>query len=97
MSTIDIHHAHTLPMGDAKNGAEELVRTMKHGADFDLRWDGDRLVFASSCGLTKGARGTIDVTEHDVHVQIDLPLHLRVAKHMMESKVNDKLARLAAS
>lgn len=97
MSTIDVRHAHTLAKTDAKKLAEDMVRTMKHGADFDLRWEGDRLFFGASHGLTKGAHGTIDVTEHEVRVQIDLPLHLRVVKGLMESKVNEKLARLSVS
>lgn len=97
MSTIDLHRAHALPKDEAKKLAEELVRSMKHGADFDLRWEGDRIVFTAARGITKGTRGTIDVGERDVRVQIDLPLHLRMVKTMMESKVNEKLARLSSS
>jgi putative polyhydroxyalkanoate system protein len=97
MSTIDVRHAHALPKDEAKRLAEELVRSMKHGADFDLRWEGDRIIFTAARGITKGTHGTIDVSEKDVRVQIDLPLHLRIVKTMMEAKVNDKLARLSAS
>jgi len=96
MSTIDVRHAHGMPKDNAKKLAEDLVRSMKHGADFDVRWEGDRLVFAAPRGLAKGTRGAIDVTNQEVHVTIDLPLHLRLVKQMMESKLNEKLTRLAA-
>jgi len=97
MATIDVHRAHVLPKTDARRLAEDLVRSMKHAADFDLRWEGDRLVFNAARGLTKGTQGTIDVTDDDVRVQIDLPLLLRVAKGPMEAKVKEKLARLSAT
>jgi putative polyhydroxyalkanoate system protein len=97
MSTIDIRHAHALPKDDAKRLAEDLLRSMKHGADFDVRWEGDRVIFTAARGITKGTHGTIDVGDKDVHVRIDLPLHLRMVKRMMESKVNEKLARLSSA
>jgi putative polyhydroxyalkanoate system protein len=97
MSTIDIRHAHALPKEEARRLAEDLVRSMKHGADFDLRWQDDRLLFTAARGITKGTRGAIDVGEKEVRVEIDLPFHLRMVKSMMEGKVNEKLARLSSS
>jgi putative polyhydroxyalkanoate system protein len=97
MSTIDVRHAHALPKEDAKKLAEDLVRSMRHGADFEVRWEDDRLVFRAERGITKGTHGTIDVGEKDVRVQIELPIYLRMVKTMMESKVNEKLARLSSA
>jgi hypothetical protein len=85
-----------MPKNDAKKLAEELVRSMKHHADFDLHWEGDRMLFAAPRGLAKGTHGTIGVTDHEIHVQIDLPLHLRVVKATMESKLTEKLTRFTA-
>jgi putative polyhydroxyalkanoate system protein len=97
MSTIDVRHIHTLPKDNAKKLAEEVVRSMKHHADLDLRWEGDRMLITAPRGVAKGTQGTIDVSDHDVRVQIELPLHLRIVKGMMESKLTEKLARFTAS
>jgi hypothetical protein len=37
------------------------------------------------------------VTDKEVRVEIDLPIHLRIVKGTMESKLNEKLARFSAS
>jgi putative polyhydroxyalkanoate system protein len=97
MSAIDVRRAHRMTKDGAKKLAEQMVRTMNRGADFDLRWDGDRLLFGASRGLGKGVRGTIDVTDNEVHVQIDLPMHLRMAKGILAAKLNERLAQLSAS
>lgn len=96
MPTIDVSHAHASSKEDAKKLAEELVRSTKHLADLELRWEGDRLYFTSLRGIVRGARGTIDVNDEEVRVRIDLPVHLRVLKGMMESKLSAKLARFTA-
>ena len=68
---------------------------MQHsGFDLDWRWEGDRIVFDAPRGAAKGTRGSVDVSDNDVRVQIDLPMLLRMLKGTVESKVNEKLAQL---
>jgi putative polyhydroxyalkanoate system protein len=97
MATIDVRRTHALPLADARKLAEDLLRSMKHSADFDLRWDGDRMVFRAPRGIAKGTQGSVDLTEKDVRVRIDLPLLLSVAKGTVEAKLNEKLNRFSAS
>jgi putative polyhydroxyalkanoate system protein len=94
MATIDVRHSHALPKEEAKKRAADLAKSMQDRFDLDWRWEGDRIVFDAIRGKAKGTRGSIDVGDTDVRVQIDLPFLLRVLKGTVESKVNEKLAQL---
>ena len=94
MSTIDVRRSHTLSKQEARSRAEALAKSMAERFELDWKWDGDRIVFDAPHGSAKGTRGTVEVGEHDVHVQIDLPFLLRMLKGVVESKVNAKLEEL---
>ncbi len=94
MSTIDVRRAHALPKEEAKKRAEDLANSMKQKFELDWRWEGDRIAFDAPRGAAKGTRGSVDVGDKEVRVQIDLPFLLRMLKGTIESKVNDKLDKL---
>jgi putative polyhydroxyalkanoate system protein len=94
MATIDVSKSHTLTKEEARKRAETLAQSMKQKLDLDWRWDGDRILFDASRGPAKGTKGSVDVGDDAVRVQIDLPFLLRVMKGTVESKVNEKLAQL---
>ena len=94
MATIDVRRTHTLSKDEAKKRAEELASSMQQKFELDWRWDGDRIVFDAPRGAAKGTKGTVDVGDKEVRVQIDLPFLLRVLKGKVESKVNEKLNAL---
>jgi putative polyhydroxyalkanoate system protein len=94
MSTIDIRRGHTLSRDEARKRAEDLARTMEAKFDLNWRWDGDRIVFDAPKGAAKGTRGSVEVGDKDVRVQIDLPFLLRMLKTTVESKVQEKLVQL---
>jgi putative polyhydroxyalkanoate system protein len=94
MATIDVRRNHALSKDEAKRRAEELAKTMKQKLDLEWRWEGDRIVFEAPRGTAKGTKGTVDVTDQDVRVQIELPLLLRMLKGTVESKVSEKLSQL---
>ena len=91
MATIDVRRTHALPREEARKRAEELARSMQQRFELDWRWDGDRILFEAPRGAAKGTRGTVDVGDREVRVQIDLPMLLRMLKGTVESKVNEKL------
>jgi putative polyhydroxyalkanoate system protein len=91
MATIDVRRTHALPRDEARKRAEELARSMQQRFELDWRWEGDRIVFEAPRGAAKGTRGSVDVGDREVRVQIDLPLLLRMLKGTVESKVNEKL------
>jgi putative polyhydroxyalkanoate system protein len=94
MATIDIRRSHSISKDDAKKLAEQLAVSMQQKLDLDWRWDGDRIAFEATRGSAKGTKGSVDVTDKDVRVQIDLPMMLRMMKGMVESRVEEKLKQL---
>lgn len=94
MSTIDVRRGHTLPKEEARKRAEQLASSMQQRFELDWKWDGDRIVFDAPRGAAKGTKGTVDVGEKEVRVQIDLPFLLRMLKGTVETKVNEKLNQL---
>ncbi len=94
MATIDVRKSHALPKDEAKKRAEDLAKSMQQKFELDWRWDGDRIVFEAARGAAKGTKGTVEVSDNDVRVQIDLPFLLRMLKGTVESKVNEKLGQL---
>lgn len=94
MSTIDVRRSHALPKEEARKRAETLATSMQNRFDLDWRWEGDRIVFEATHGAAKGTRGSVEVSDQEVRVQIDLPMLLRVMKGTVESKVNESLAQI---
>jgi putative polyhydroxyalkanoate system protein len=94
MSTIDVRRAHALPKEEAKKRAEDLANSMKQKFELQWQWEGDRITFDAPRGAAKGTRGSVEVGDKEVRVQIDLPFLLRMLKGTIESKVNDKLNQL---
>jgi len=94
MSTIDVRRSHALDKEEARKRAEELARAMQSRFDLTWHWEGDRIIFEAPRGAAKGTKGSVEVTDQEVRVQIDLPLLLRVMKATVESKVSEKLAQV---
>ncbi len=94
MATIDVRRNHALPKQEAKKRAEDLARAMQQRLGLEWHWEGDRILFEAPRGSAKGTKGSVDVTDDEVRVQIDLPLLLRVMKGTVESKVSEKLGQV---
>ena len=91
MATIEQHKAHTLGKEGARKKAEEIADQLKAKLNMEWAWTGDTINFAAKSGAAKGTKGTVDVTDSDITVKIDLPLMLRMLKGMVEGKVKEKL------
>jgi putative polyhydroxyalkanoate system protein len=94
MATIDVRRSHALPKDEAKKRAEDLARSMQQRLDLEWHWEGDRILFEAPRGAAKGTKGSVDVSDKEVRVQIDLPFLLRVMKGTVESKVHEKLGQV---
>jgi putative polyhydroxyalkanoate system protein len=94
MATIDVTRSHKLPKDDAKKIAEEFARSMQQKFELDWRWVGDSISFDAPHGVAKGTKGSVDVLDGAVRVQIDLPFMLRMLKGTIQSKVDEKLTNL---
>lgn len=94
MATIDVARSHSLPKEEARARAETFAKSMQQKLDLEWRWEGDRILFEAPRGAAKGSKGSVEVTDKEVRVQIDLPILLRMLKPVVESKVNEKLNKL---
>jgi putative polyhydroxyalkanoate system protein len=94
MATIDVRRSHSLPKDEAKSRAESFARSMQQKLDLEWRWEGDHIVFEAPRGAAKGTKGSVEVTDTEVRVQINLPFLLRMLTGTVESKVNEKLEKL---
>jgi putative polyhydroxyalkanoate system protein len=94
MATIDIERKHSLGRDVAKQRAEELAKRMEAKLGIQWKWDGDKIRFDAPSGAAKGAKGTVNVSDSNVRVEIDLPFLLRALKGTIEGRVNDELNKL---
>ena len=94
MSTIDVRRGHALAKEEARKRAEQLATSMQQKFELDWRWEGDRILFDAPRGAAKGTKGSVEVGDKEVRVQIDLPFLLRMLKGTVETKVNEKLNAL---
>jgi putative polyhydroxyalkanoate system protein len=94
MATIDVRRSHALSKEQARQRAEELAKSMQARFDLQWRWEGDRILFDAPRGAAKGTKGTVDVGDREVRVQIDLPLMLRMLKGTLSEKVEEAMKKL---
>ncbi len=85
MSNVDITREHTLGAAEAKNRALPLLEDLKSSFGVAGDWEGGTFV------ITQPAKGTLEVSDTAVRVQVDLPLFLRPMKGMVENKINESL------
>lgn len=87
MAKIDVTQSHSLPIEEAKLRMEKVQAelTQKYGLSFS--WEGDRRVQVSG----KGVKGTIQLTETQVSVNLDLSFILTPVKGKIESRLREQL------
>lgn len=94
MSTIEIRKRHGLSMEDARQKAAQIAERLQAKLELEWRWSGNSILFEATRGKAKGAKGSLDVTESEIAVNVDLPLLLRPFKGMVEAKIQAKLDEL---
>lgn len=82
MSSIDLHHAHSLSLADARQAVEEVAIRLGRKFGLDYRWEGDTLHFARS-----GVDGRIAVSPQQLHVTAQLGLLLSAMKGPVEAEI----------
>ena len=83
MASVDITRQHDLGVAEAKQRAQPMLDDLKSSFGVSGGWEGDQFV------ITQPAKGSLDVTDTTVRVQVDLPLFLRPMKGVVESKINE--------
>lgn len=90
MASVDITREHDLGVAEAKKRAEPMLEDLRSSFGVSGTWEGDQFV------ITEPAKGSLDVTDTTVRVQVDLPLFLRPMKGLVESKINESLDQALA-
>lgn len=94
MATIEIRKQHTLGKDGARSKAEQIANKMKEKLSIEWAWAGDSIQFEAKHGAAKGAKGSVDVTDTQIAVNVDLPFLLRPLKGMIESKIQENLSEI---
>lgn len=82
MSSIDINHAHALPVEAARKAVEDMAAKLTEKFSLDSRWIGDALDFKGS-----GVKGLIELLPGAVRVKADLSFPLSMMSGMVESEI----------
>ncbi|TWI03923.1 putative polyhydroxyalkanoate system protein [Luteimonas cucumeris] len=82
MSSIDIHHPHSLPMPKARKAVEEVAQKLAERFGVDYSWDEDTLNFMRS-----GVDGKIALLPKQLHVSAELGFLLSALKGPIESEI----------
>jgi putative polyhydroxyalkanoate system protein len=82
MSSIDIRHAHSLPIDGARKAIEEVAAKLSERFGLQSNWVGDVLNFNGS-----GVDGTIELQPGQVHVTAKLGFLLSAMKGMVEGEI----------
>jgi len=87
MSSIDIHHAHSLSEESAHAAIAEVARKLQERFEVSTRWEGRNLHFARA-----GVEGAIEMLPGTVRVKAELGFLLSAMKGMVESEIRRVLA-----
>ncbi len=82
MSSIDIRHAHSLPVDGARKAIEDVAAKLSERFGLQSNWVGDVLNFNGS-----GVDGAIELQPGQVHVTAKLGFLLSAMKGMVESEI----------
>lgn len=82
MAGIDIHHAHGLPMAEARSSVEDVARKLAERFGAECSWDGDALCFQGS-----GVDGRIAMLPGQLHVTASLGFLLSAMKGPIEAEI----------
>ncbi|AHY58612.1 MULTISPECIES: polyhydroxyalkanoic acid system family protein [Stenotrophomonas] len=82
MSSIDIRHAHSLPVDGARKAIEDVAAKLSERFGLQSNWVGDVLNFNGS-----GVDGAIELQPGQVHVTAKLGFLLSAMKGMVEGEI----------
>ncbi|MBI5534718.1 MAG: polyhydroxyalkanoic acid system family protein [Deltaproteobacteria bacterium] len=97
MPLIQLQRLHRLPVAEVRGRLERAARNAQQRHRLSWHWQGNALEVMPPPGVARGARGRVVVGECDVRVEVDLPLVLRPARGMVETRLQRKLDDLLAA
>lgn len=82
MNKIHIKRQHNLGRDQVRDRVDEIAKTLKNELNAECTWENDSLCFNSP-----GASGTIDVSDDDVELHIELGMILVFMKDPIEKAI----------
>lgn len=82
MSSIDIHHPHSLPRAKARTAVQEVADKLGDRFGVTCHWEGDVMHFARS-----GVDGKIALQQKALHVTAELGFLMGAMKGSIESEI----------
>ncbi|QWT22397.1 polyhydroxyalkanoic acid system family protein [Bacillus sp. NP157] len=86
MAKIDIHRPHDKGAAEARAVVDKVAAKMAEKFGTKGAWQGDAYAFSGS-----GVKGTIAVSDSDVHVVAELGMMLSAFKGKIEDEIRGKL------
>ncbi|HEX4918226.1 MAG TPA: polyhydroxyalkanoic acid system family protein [Limnobacter sp.] len=91
MADIHAHRTHNLSLEEAKGIAQKLADQLQKEFQLDSQWRGNTLNFSRS-----GVKGTLDVTDKDISLDISLGFMLKAFKGKIQSEIDKNLDKMFA-
>ena len=91
MSDIHARKTHNLSLEEAKKTAQKLADQLQKEFQVDSKWQGNTLNFTRS-----GVKGTLDVTEQEVVLDISLGFMLKAFKGKIQAEIDKNLGTMFA-
>lgn len=86
MADIHAHRTHSMTLEDAKKTAQKLADQLKKDFQLDSQWQGNTLNFSRS-----GVKGSLDVTDKDVSIDISLGFMLKAFRAKIQAEVEQNI------
>lgn len=91
MSDIHARKTHNLSLEEARKTAQKLADQLQKEFQVDSKWQGNTLNFTRS-----GVKGTLDVTEQEVVLDISLGFMLKAFKGKIQAEIDKNLGTMFA-
>ena len=92
MADIDIRHAHSLPMPQAREAIEQAAQRLSEKFGIDYAWNGDTVDFRRT-----GLDGRIELVPDELRVTAKLGFLLSAMKGPIETEIRRVLAERLGS
>lgn len=88
MPSIKLNQAHSKPLPEVRELANDLAAKLKEAYDVSSSWDNDNQLRFKRTGLS----GTLKITDTNVAINLDLNFLLSSFKSTIEQRVREQLA-----
>ncbi|MCA9715765.1 MAG: polyhydroxyalkanoic acid system family protein [Myxococcales bacterium] len=97
MAAIELSRKHNLSPEVIRERLDGMRAKLKDKFNIDSSWASDNKASVSGNGLTKGLNGTVEFSDTDINVALDLPWKLKLMKGQIASALEGELDKVISS